>query len=177
MSLLKNIYKNGGFHKKPETTDSNGDVVTKEYYKSYDAGYLGLRVRETLVHTRGADGLPVKTTKTINFYSSGGDVKDTNVVELHYSAISGYAENKKSRSRLIDNASMWIFGDLVAEYGATTGEAHAKEFLKDLKDDFSTYKGGNKDDLVASINASVRSYITQTRKDTLTSILNIEYGA
>lgn len=178
MFITEINYRIQGYHKK-ETFDANGDLTTVEYYANYDSGtetFSNLKVKETRIYTRDiGSGLLTKRDMTIEWYKGGGSLSDTKTTEKHYDSQKGYKSNIKARKNLINSASMWLYGDLIAEFGQATGEANAKEFLRDVGSERGGYIAGDLQPLLDAVQASARAYITGARKSTLDTILNIAY--
>lgn len=165
-----------GLHEK-SIIDSKGDVVTIEMYLDYDGvTYSNLAVKEDRVYTRDSSGVVSKRDTTITYYYEDETICDEVIFRTkYYSSKAGYNQNKKSRTTLIDSASMWIYGELIVEFGYDEGEANAKYFLDDLNGFIGKYIRGNIQSLIDAISSNSRTYITQDRKDQLNTILNVQY--
>lgn len=158
-----------GYHKK-RTIDTNGDLVTVEYYVTYDGvTYSGLKVKETRIYTRDAvTGIMAKRDMTIEWYEEDEvTIYCNSITEKYYTAQEGYEANIRSRSNLITNASLYLF--------QTVGEVDAKAFLEIVAADIDKYKGGAITPLLTAISGSGETYMTPTIKATLDAILNIVY--
>ena len=160
-------YRLNGYHKK-ETFDSKGDFSTIEYFKNFDGtNYSGLEVRETRAYTRDVTtGLLTQRTILIEWISNG-EVIASKTLTKYYTATKGHTANKKARQNLINDASMYLF--------AQVGKVDATNFWKIERSSVNDYVNTSDLTIITEIDNSTESYMTQTIKDTLTSILNIVY--
>lgn len=168
MGLVQNIdYRIQGYHKK-ETFDTNGDLISVEYYRNYDGvTYSNLKVKETRTYTRDVTfGLMTKRDMTIDFYD-GDDIIYTKITEKYFDSKKGYDGNKKARTNIVDNASMY----LLSQIGLVDGKA----FLRIVKSEITGYIHGDEQPLLNAISNSTETYMTGTIKATLDVILNVTY--
>jgi len=182
--LIQNIdYNIQGYYKK-NTIDSKGDLTIVEYYRNYDGTtYSNLKVRETRVYTRdGITGLLTKRDMTIEWFKSG-EVVYTKTTEKYYSAMDGFNDNKRSRTNLVNKASMYLYMALMTSNPAT-GAAFCDDYENLTSASVAKYVNANIQPLLDMITKSTevaepeyREYITAEIKNTLLYILNIIYTA
>jgi hypothetical protein len=176
-----------GLHVK-EIRDANGDIVTKEYYGSYDQGtdtYSDLQVKESRAYTRSATGIPTKKDTTYQYYDMNGNIGMTsNIVEKYYSSMNGFKHNKKSREALVEQASMFLYSELITEFGLTDADVKIDDFQTYTDAEVSMYIKSNIQPLLDKItnaadntHADYRTYMSAARRDTILSILNITYSS
>lgn len=177
MSLIQNTdYRLMPYYKVP-TYNTLGDLVKVQYFLTYDSQndtYSNLQVEENITTTRDSLGLPTSRQKVIDWYIKNS-VVFTKTMNRNYDSSEGYTINQVSRQRLIDNASVYLFGSLVAEYGVVVGSANAYEFLNDVVTPISEYVKGNRQLLVDAVNSSTRAYMTAQRKSDIVAILDVSY--
>lgn len=176
MDLSINTYKNRNFYKKI-TADATGYLNTVEYYKTQDpisGDVSNLKVRETYVYTTNVNtGLVEQEEVTIEWFQNEQSVNSKTITTI-LSAEEAYLLGQVARTNLISNASMWLFNDLITEYGLEVGEPYAQGFLQDVIVERNLFITGYKDPLGQGIDASVRTGITAGRKTTMKAILQIE---
>lgn len=170
--LIQNIdYRLNGYHKK-ETFDTKGDLVILQYYADYDEQsevYSNLKVQENRTYERdGVTTLLNKRTISIKWYSNAKEVASKTIIK-YYSKTEGYQANKRSRTNLIDTASMYLVSQV--------GLDNAKSYLANVSADISTYIDGNITILIATIQSSSEPYLTEEIKGTLVTILNVPYSS
>lgn len=160
-----------GYHKQ-EIFDNKGDLITLRYFREYDEVndvFSNKAIEENRTYTRDVTtGLLTKRQTTIDWFDeSGNNVATKTNVTKYYSAKKGYAKNKRARQNLIDNASMYLLSQV--------GQTDATAFLRIVKSDINGYVGGDIQPLLDAISSSTETYMTQTIKDTLDVILNVDY--
>lgn len=179
-----------GLHKK-EYFDSNGDLNRLEMYTHYDQEtdiYTGLAILEERVYSRDASTGLLKTRATsLTWYDVDGNINATKTNQTKYfSAKKGFVANKRARQNLVDNASMYLYKELMI---ANLGDKN----VTDLQiDDFegltdsaqSKYVKSNTTPLITILENSTdntkdeyRDYITPSVKAVLLSILNVSYAS
>jgi hypothetical protein len=163
-------YRTKGYYV-TETNDSKGFVSQRNYYKSYDEGtdtYSNLKVREDITNTYDpVTGLITKENKISRWYKNGQEMT-SKVKVSNLDSIQGYQRAQKGRAKLAAVAGMQLMG--------AVGQPDAQAFLSTVIQEREEYIAGNRAPLVAAINASTESYMTQTVKDTLVATLDIDYG-
>lgn len=175
MALITEIdYRILGYYRK-DTRDTNGDLITREYYENYNNGsYENLRVKETNTITRNAvTGIPEQRL-TIIEWISGAEVIHTKTITKLYDVISGMYFNSKSREALILTAQQYIVNDFVTRFGAA-GMNNAKAFLNSVSPERSTYIAGDIDPLIQAIQNTTDPNVSAENKTELDTILNITY--
>lgn len=174
-----------GLHKK-EYFDSFGDLIKIELYQTYDepsGTHIDLAVVENRVYTRSAStGLITKREITITWYYENGEIG--NVVESrtkYYSAKKGFRANKRARKNIIDQASMYLFQQLMSN-DPTTADVNVDDFESLTDSASSKYIKSNMDPLLTIITNSTdntkpeyRDYISEAMRDVLLTILTISY--
>jgi len=174
-----------GLHKK-EYFDSLGDLIKIELYQTYDEPsetHIDLAVVEDRVYTRSATtGLITKREITITWYYENGEVGSVVTSRVkYYSSKKGFVANKRARGNIIDQASMYLFAQLMAN-DPLTAHANVDDF-EDLTDSAaSKYIKSNTQPLMNIITNSTdntkpeyRTYITEAMRDVLLTILTINY--
>jgi len=174
-----------GLHKK-EYFDSFGDLIKIELYQTYDEPsetHIDLAVVEDRIYTRSATtGLITKREITITWYYENGEVGS--VVESrckYYSAKKGFRANKRARKNIIDQASMYLFQQLMSN-DPTTADVNVDDFESLTDSAASKYIKSNMQPLLTIITNSTdntkpeyRTYITEAMRDVLLTILTISY--
>lgn len=174
-----------GLHKK-EYFDSLGDLIKIELYQTYDEPsetHIDLAVVEDRVYTRSATtGLITKREITITWYYENGEVGSVVTSRVkYYSSKKGFVANKRARGNIIDQASMYLFAQLMAN-DPLTADANVDDF-EDLTDSAaSKYIKSNTQPLMNIITNSTdntkpeyRTYITEAMRDVLLTILTVNY--
>jgi hypothetical protein len=182
-NLLDNDYRLVGYHKK-ETFDSKGDLILLEFFNSYndeESAFKNLMIKETRVYERNLNtSLPVKRTTNITWYNDEGDVvlSKVDVIKI-YSNKKGFVANKRARRNIIDNASMYFYGQLMNN-DYSTSQANADDFEDLTNSESSKYIKGNIQPLISSVTNSTdeskseyREYMTLGMRDEIINIINI----
>lgn len=172
----KGLYKNIVY-------DNKGDLVTIGFYETRSGSegaytYSNPVVEETRTYQRSLiSGLGTSSTSVIRYYCEDPDYfwDSPNYIK-YYTSDQGYSLNQASRTVLINRAAMWLYADLLAEFGYPSGDQKAKEFSKDMGAYKSEYIASDRNYLLDMIQNSTRDYMTDTRKNILNSILNISYS-
>ncbi len=161
-------YRIKGFHKKI-TTKSNGDIDTVEYYKEFDGtNYSKIQIKETRIITRDDNTkLPLYRDLKIEFYKAGINVIHTKEYRKYYTPDRAYAKNKSATLRVYDKAAMYLASQI--------GNENAKEFLRTVVEAAAAYKDQDRQPLLDAINNSTNPNLTETIKNTLTTILDINF--
>lgn len=120
-------------------------------------------------------GIMTARDMNITWYYDDDTIGATKNTKKYYDAKRGYDANIKARTNIINKASMWVYGDLINEYGWPDGENKAKEFLLDTENEVAAYVKSNIEPLLEAVSASTRTYMTAYRKGVLNTILNIKY--
>ncbi len=153
-----------------------------ELYTNYDSindVYTGLAILEDRVYSRDANTGLLKTRVTnITWYDVDGNVNATKTNQTKYfSAKKGFVANKRARQNLIDNASMYLYQELmIANLGdkdATDLQIDAFEGLTDSAQ--SKYVKSNTIPLLDRLTNTTEPYITPSIRTVLLSILDISY--
>lgn len=171
----KGLYRN-------EVCDTKGDLVLIGYYETREGTeeaytYSDPVVEETREYFRSAiTGLGTHSTSVIRYYCEDDSYWETATFTKYYNAERGYKLNQDARKVLLTRASMWLYADLISEYGYSDGDAKAKEFSNDIKTFKSEYMEADRSLLLNHIQNSEREYMTPTRKTVLDSILNVVYS-
>jgi hypothetical protein len=178
-----------GLHKK-EYFDSLGDLTKIELYTDYDAEndiYTGLAIKEDRAYTRDSStGLLNTRITNITWYDIDGGINYTKSnITKYFSAKKGFVANKRARQNLIDNASMYLYSELmIANLGDKTATDLQVDDFESLTDSAqSKYVKSNMTPLMDIITNSTdntkpeyRAYITEAIKTVLLSILNVSYA-
>lgn len=178
-----------GLHKK-EYFDSKGDLITLELYKDYDEEtqtHTNLAIKENRTYTRDVNtGLLIKRVTQIIWYNvDGEECKTKTNINKYFSPKKGFVANKRARQNLIDNASMYLYSQLMTNNAGdktqTDIEVDDFESLTDAAQ--SKYIKSNTLPLLDIVTNSIdntkdeyRVYITEAMQTVLLSILNINYA-
>jgi len=174
-----------GLHKK-EYFNTNGDLYLIEYYSNYNAEtgtFTNLAIKEERTYTRDAStGLLITRVTTITWYDVDGEVIETKSGLLkYYSAKKGFVSNKKARQNIIDQASMYLYSQLIAN-DAPTADSNVDDFEGLTNSAQSKYINSNIEPLLLIITNSTddtkpeyRAYMTAAMQAVLLGILTINY--
>lgn len=170
MELTRNIdYRIQGYYKK-KIYDVKGDLVSSEFYKSYNEGtqtYSNLKVKEVRVVERDVVlGIPEKITVDIEWYH-GDQVTETKQIIKPINSFDGMGMNEASRKRLVGQAQGYLLGEV--------GLANTKDFANDIISERAGYIAGTRQPLIDAINTSAKPYMTAPIKATLVALLDIDY--
>ena len=172
-------------HKK-EYFDANGDLYLIEYYTDYEQAtdtFTNLAINEERTYSRDTNtGLLVTRTTDITWYDIDGAEAATKIGLLkYYSAKKGFVSNKRARQNIIDQASMYLFSQLLAN-DAVNADANVDDFESLTNSAQSKYINSNIEPLLEIITNSTdntkpeyRTYITAAMQSVLLSILTINY--
>ena len=172
-----------GLHKK-EYFDSNGDLNKLELYVNYNQAtdvYTNLAIKEDRVYTRDSNtGLLTTRSTDITWYDMDGGVNATKSNQTKYfSAKKGFVANKRARQNLVDNASMYLYSQLMQNNGGdktlTDTQIDAFEDMTDSAQ--SKYIKSNANPLLDIVTNTTESYITEAIRTVLLSILDVSYAA
>jgi len=151
-----------GFHKK--RTIIKGELSIIEYYKYYNGiDYSDLIVRETRIYTRNSLGLVLYRTLVSDWYLENGNIGYTKTNIKYYSPQESINEGIIRRENVIDEAKIYVLN--------TVGQSNAFDLLNTVKSYIELYKDGYKQPLLDSISSIDKSYLTQTIKNNIVSIL------
>lgn len=174
-----------GLHK-VEHFDGNGDKHRVEYFLNYDEvneQFIDLAILEERVYTRDANtGLLSLRLMTITWYDTEGVIGIQKIdIPKRYSAKKGFTANKRARQNLIDNASMYLYSQLLVN-DPLTADANVDDYEGLTNAAQSKYINSNTTPLLEVITNSTdntkpeyRAYITEAMRDTLLGILNVSY--
>jgi len=174
-----------GLHKK-EYFDTKGDLIKIELYKSYDEEtsiFTNLAITDERTYTRSPQtGLIIKRDTVITWYYEGGEVgHTTSTIEKYYSAKKGFVANKRARRNVIDQASMYLYSQLLAN-DAVNADSNVDDFESLTNSAQSKYINSNIQPLLDIITNSTdntkdeyRDYITAAMQTVLLGILTINY--
>lgn len=174
-----------GLHKK-EYFDANGDLYKIELYNDYNQEtgvFTNLAVVEDRVYTRDSStGLIIKREITITWYYEDGSVGNVREnVYKYYSSKKGFVANKRSRQNIIDQASMYLYSQLL-ENDAPTADANVDDFESLTNSSQSKYVNSNIEPLLLIVTNSTdntkpeyRTYITAAIQTVLLGILTVNY--
>lgn len=155
---------------------ANGDETRVIWFKNYDAETDTLSlpaVVEEMEITRDLNGIPTLLKRVYKYYFSDGEIcEDTTESTGYISVEAGYAMNRAARTYQIDQASMWLYAELLTD-DPQNGEAQAKVLLADFLTAMELFRQGDSVQLQTEINESTSIYLTQSRKANLLSILNL----
>lgn len=172
MELVQNIDYNIQGYFKVNTIDYRGDLITVEYYRNYDGEtYSNMKVKESRTYTRDANGILSRRDMLIEWFKNGGDtVMATKNTIKYYTVTEGYEDNKRSRTNIINKASMYLMGQIGVENG--------KAFLNISKSEINGYISGSIQPLLDLVANTTEVYMIGSPpviKETLNYILNVEY--
>jgi hypothetical protein len=171
MELVQNEdYRLKGYYK-DETYNEKGDVSKVTYYKAYDKTtdqFSNVKVEEDILIYRDETlGIPSSVEVTITWYKSDGTIMATKTIEKIINGFKGQQMNQQSRTTLVTKAQGYLLQEL--------GLANTQEFGTDVMQEREAYIAGTKQPLLDVIANSTRTYMTQTIKDTVSAILNVDY--
>jgi hypothetical protein len=171
MQLIQDIdYRIKGYYRE-EVYDSNGDVSQVNFYRGYNEEtqeYSNLIVSEQDTVTRDTVlGIPNKIVKEITWFKSDGKTMASKTIEKIVNGTQGQEINQHSRSRLVTKAQGYLLQEV--------GKDNTQDFHLDVMQEREAYIAGSKQPLLDAISSSAKTYLTQEIKDTLTSILNVQY--
>ena len=153
-----------GLHK--ERILTNGELLLVKYWKSkIDGIYQDLAVKEERVYNRDQYGLPTTRDMHITWYLEDWSIGMEKDTVKYYTIQMWYVENKQRRTNLIDDASMYLLSQVWV--------ANAQDFSAAVDVQRNIYIAGAMQPLLDYIAGATQSYMTQTIKDTLTTILTI----
>lgn len=163
-------YRIKGYYKE-EIYNEKGDVATVNYYKTYDSTnktYSNKKVEESvLIYRDETLGIPTSIEISITWYKSDGSPMASKTIEKIINSQKGQRINQESRTNLITKAQGYLLQE--------TGLPNTQEFGIDVMAEREAYIAGTKQPLLDAITNSTKTYMTQTIKDTLNAILNIDY--
>lgn len=187
MMLIKDIeidfrtrYLSYGLQK-IDIENEKGDIVETKYYLTdglpVDINIHPVIIKVTVDVFRTSTSIPESKIITEYFYdTSGTTVLKTNTITEYLSTKRGYQINKKSREKLIENASLWLYGSLIAEYGIAQAKLYIDSLTIDLHQEINIYVTSTKAPLLTAIDEHTGEFLTLTRKNTVKSILDVDYG-
>lgn len=174
-----------GLHKK-EYFNTDGDLYLVEFYSDYNTEtdtFFNLAIKEDRSYERSeSTGLLSTRTTTITWYDIDGGVleKKTGILK-YYSSKKGFSANKRARQNIIDQASMYLYSQLLAN-DSVSADANVDDFEGLTNSAQSKYINSNTKDLIDIItestdntNPNYRVYITVAMQSVLLNILNINY--
>lgn len=179
-------YRVLGLHKE-EVFDDKGDIVELNLYRNYNDStdiYSEIAVKETRVYTRDAvTGILKKRVTDIKWYDTEGEViLEKQQITKYYTSKKGFRANKKARKNLLEKASVYLYGALIAA-DSNTAEVNKDDFEELTEIAQSKYIKSTTQPLIDTITNSTdntkpeyRDYITTGIRDTLLTILNVSYS-
>ena len=185
-SNLNIDYRCLGLHKE-EVFDINGDIVELNLYREYNDAteiYSEIAVKETRVYIRDAvTGILKKRVTDIKWYDEeGGVILTKTQITKYYTSKKGFRANKKARKNLLEKASVYLYGALMA-VDSNTAEVNKDDFEELTEIAQAKYIKSTTQPLIDTITNSTdntkpeyRDYITTGIRDTLLTILNVSYS-
>jgi hypothetical protein len=164
-----------GLHKKK--TLVTGELQLIEYFRNYDGiTYSDLVVKEERAYTRNVYGLVEYRDQVSTWYledDTVGCVKpyltdgngDIIPLRKYYNSQESMEEAEYRRSNLLSDAKLYT--------ASQVGLANALDLMTSVNAEISLYVQGEQTALINALNASVKPYMTQEIKDTLTVILTL----
>jgi len=164
---------------KEEIFDSYGCLVEKNYYKNFDGSiYSDLYIKDTYNYTILSNDLVYYRDEEITWYLTDGSIGFQKSFRKYYIKNGDYTdaikEGIKRRENLVEIAKSYGLSNITGTY-EVSGEPslpNSHYFFNSILSEVELYKfGTNKNALIDVISNSSESFLTQTIKDNLVSIL------
>jgi hypothetical protein len=167
---LKNLNVYGLYRK--DTIDSKGSLVLKEYYKTYDGNnYSDLVAKDEYIYSINAYDLVSHRDEIITWYREDGTIGSTKTIKKYYDLNKGIKEGMSRRTNLLDIAKAYGLGNITGTHAS--GLPNSYYWFSTMNEVVDHYLNGTlKQNIIDFIDNETETYVTQTIKDTMTSILD-----